>query len=85
MPYTVTLILRDLDYISLMSYDFEGAWNPYTGHNAPLKVRSDQVGNDVYLNVVSLHRLSPLHLLSFKYHRNGLLTTWSSKDVPRIS
>ncbi|ELT96384.1 hypothetical protein CAPTEDRAFT_147492, partial [Capitella teleta] len=49
--YQVEQICQDLDYISLMSYDFEGAWNPYTGHNAPLKVRSDQVGNDVYLNV----------------------------------
>ncbi|ELU14955.1 hypothetical protein CAPTEDRAFT_184847 [Capitella teleta] len=49
--YEIEEICRDLDYISLMSYDLEGAWNDYTGHNSQLKARSDQEEEDVYLNV----------------------------------
>lgn len=42
-----------MDYISLMSYDLEGAWNPYTGHNSQLYSRSEQTDEDLFLNVVS--------------------------------
>jgi chitinase len=49
--YEISKICQDLDYISLMSYDLEGAWNDYTGHNAQLYPRSAQDGDDLFLNV----------------------------------
>ena len=43
---------RSLDYISIMTYDLNGAWNSYTGHNSPLYPRSGQTGGDEFLNMV---------------------------------
>ncbi|XP_055533865.1 acidic mammalian chitinase-like [Wyeomyia smithii] len=34
--YDVPAISQYLDYINLMTYDYNGAWDAYTGHNAPL-------------------------------------------------
>uniref|UniRef100_A0A8W7P2Z7 GH18 domain-containing protein n=1 Tax=Anopheles coluzzii TaxID=1518534 RepID=A0A8W7P2Z7_ANOCL len=34
--YDVSGIARHVDYILLMSYDYNGTWDRYTGHNAPL-------------------------------------------------
>ncbi|NP_001171278.1 chitinase-3-like protein 1 isoform X1 [Canis lupus baileyi] len=34
--YDVAQISRHLDFISLMSYDFHGAWRQTTGHHSPL-------------------------------------------------
>ncbi|XP_055533958.1 acidic mammalian chitinase-like [Wyeomyia smithii] len=34
--YDVPAISQYLDYINLMTYDFNGAWDAFTGHNAPL-------------------------------------------------
>jgi chitinase len=42
--YEIPQISVALDFINLMSYDFNGAWDPHTGHNAPLYGRSSEVG-----------------------------------------
>uniref|UniRef100_A0A182PCY5 GH18 domain-containing protein n=1 Tax=Anopheles epiroticus TaxID=199890 RepID=A0A182PCY5_9DIPT len=34
--YDVAGIARHVDYILLMSYDYNGSWDSHTGHNAPL-------------------------------------------------
>uniref|UniRef100_A0A182RJC1 GH18 domain-containing protein n=1 Tax=Anopheles funestus TaxID=62324 RepID=A0A182RJC1_ANOFN len=42
--YDVAGIARHVDYILLMTYDYNGSWDSYTGHNAPLswgRVESD--------------------------------------------
>ena len=44
---------RYLDYIQLMAYDLNGAWANYTGINAPLYPRHEEVDDQRYLNVVS--------------------------------
>ena len=49
-----TFICSSLDLINLMSYDLHGAWDPYTGHNAPLFGRPGETGQDVFFNVVML-------------------------------
>ncbi|CAG9792356.1 unnamed protein product [Diatraea saccharalis] len=36
LSYDVQSISKHLDYINLMTYDMYGAWDPLTGHNAPL-------------------------------------------------
>ncbi|XP_035779009.1 acidic mammalian chitinase-like [Anopheles albimanus] len=34
--YDINCIARHVDYINLMTYDYNGSWDSYTGHNAPL-------------------------------------------------
>lgn len=34
--YDVAAVGKHVDFISIMSYDFHGKWEPKTGHNAPL-------------------------------------------------
>ncbi|XP_050100084.1 acidic mammalian chitinase-like [Anopheles aquasalis] len=36
--YDIAGIARYVDYINLMTYDYNGSWDSYTGHNAPLYV-----------------------------------------------
>ncbi|MFM2438233.1 MAG: hypothetical protein RLZ55_1052, partial [Actinomycetota bacterium] len=37
-------IAASTDWINLMTYDYNGAWNKYTGHNAPLVRSASDVG-----------------------------------------
>lgn len=41
--YDVPTIVDLVDYISVMSYDYHGAFDNYTGHNAPLYPRADDL------------------------------------------
>lgn len=43
---------RLLDFISVMTYDFHGGWDPCTGHNSALHVGSKDQGNMRYFNCV---------------------------------
>jgi chitinase len=43
--YEIDKISQDLDMVNLMAYDFFGAWDPYTGLNAPLYHRTEQIGD----------------------------------------
>lgn len=49
--YDVPAITRYLDYVSVMAYDFFGAWNSYTGHCSPLGVRQNASEEEKKLNV----------------------------------
>lgn len=44
---------RFLDFINVMTYDFHGAWDPFTGHNSPLYRSSFDQGENIYYNMVS--------------------------------
>nr|XP_037268022.1 chitinase-3-like protein 1 isoform X2 [Rhipicephalus microplus] len=50
--YDVPAITRYLDYVSVMAYDFFGAWNSYTGHCSPLGVRQNASEEEKKLNVI---------------------------------
>ena len=51
--YNVEGIVRNLDVMSIMAYDFHGAWENFTHHNAPLCSYPTDEGKFIYFNVVS--------------------------------
>ncbi|KAK7915798.1 hypothetical protein WMY93_011559 [Mugilogobius chulae] len=48
--YEVAEIAKYLDFISVMTYDFHGAWETVTGHHSPLYKGSQDTGDNVYFN-----------------------------------
>lgn len=48
---------RELDFINVMTYDFHGAWERFTGHNSPLYRGSHDSGDLIYFNTVSRQNL----------------------------
>lgn len=44
--------LRYLDVINVMTYDFHGTWEKFTGHNSPLYRGSQDTGDLIYFNTV---------------------------------
>ncbi|XP_049548011.1 chitotriosidase-1-like [Anopheles darlingi] len=50
--YDINCIARHVDYILLTAYDYNGSWDSYTGHNAPLYVGpSDTTESQQKLNI----------------------------------
>jgi len=50
--YEIPEVCAEMDFINLMAYDFHGGWNDYTGINAPLFGRADEVQpEDVNFNM----------------------------------
>ncbi|KAJ8265112.1 hypothetical protein COCON_G00142110 [Conger conger] len=41
---------RHLDFINVMTYDFHGAWDSFTGHNSPLYGSSVDEGEHIHFN-----------------------------------
>jgi chitinase len=39
--YEIDLVAKELDWVGIMTYDFNGAWDDITGHNAPLRARAE--------------------------------------------
>ncbi|KAI5168918.1 Chitinase-3-Like Protein 1 [Manis pentadactyla] len=48
--YDIAQISRHLDFISLLTYDFHGAWSQTTGHHSPLFRGRDQGSSDRFSN-----------------------------------
>ncbi|CAF3391967.1 unnamed protein product [Rotaria socialis] len=48
--YEIEKITKVLDFINIMTYDFHGSWQNYTGLNAPLYRRYDEYESDPTLN-----------------------------------
>ncbi|KAK9709298.1 Glycosyl hydrolases family 18 [Popillia japonica] len=42
--YDIPQLNKYLDFINVMTYDMHGAWDPVTGHNAPLYPRASETG-----------------------------------------
>ncbi|CAN7939150.1 unnamed protein product, partial [Ixodes hexagonus] len=51
VSYDIPEISRSLDLISIMGYDFFGAWDEYTGHNSPLRARESASEIEKIMNV----------------------------------
>ncbi|XP_053338997.1 acidic mammalian chitinase-like isoform X1 [Clarias gariepinus] len=48
--YEIAKIAKYLDFISVITYDYHGSWESFTGHNSPLYQRSQKTGDEIYLN-----------------------------------
>ncbi|KAE8623449.1 hypothetical protein XENTR_v10005612 [Xenopus tropicalis] len=49
--YEIAEIGKTLDFISVMTYDFHGGWDPVSGHNSPLCKGSKDTGDFQYFNI----------------------------------
>ncbi|XP_072305201.1 acidic mammalian chitinase-like [Eucyclogobius newberryi] len=49
--YEIAQVTKLLDFVNVMSYDFHGAWDPFTGHNSPLFRSSGDHDDNIYYNV----------------------------------
>ncbi|XP_076044184.1 chitinase-3-like protein 1 [Oratosquilla oratoria] len=49
--YDVKGMARNMDFLHIMTYDFHGAWENLTHHNAPLKGYFADEGDMIYFNV----------------------------------
>lgn len=56
-------LIRYLDFINVMTYDFHGNWEGVTGHHSPLYKRAQETGDNVYLNTVSPAEVGPVSLI----------------------
>ncbi|KAF4093719.1 hypothetical protein AMELA_G00005120 [Ameiurus melas] len=48
--YEIAKLANYLDFINVMTYDFHGTWESFTGHNSPLYRGSQDSGDLVYFN-----------------------------------
>ncbi|KAF0035476.1 hypothetical protein F2P81_013234 [Scophthalmus maximus] len=48
--YEIAEIAKELDFINVMTYDFHGTWEQFTGHNSPLFRGSEDFGELIYFN-----------------------------------
>ncbi|XP_069862383.1 acidic mammalian chitinase isoform X2 [Dipodomys merriami] len=51
--YEIPQLSQYLDFIHVMTYDFHGSWESYTGENSPLYKYPTETGSNAYLNVDS--------------------------------
>ncbi|XP_051890544.1 acidic mammalian chitinase-like isoform X2 [Pristis pectinata] len=49
--YDISEISRYLDFMSVMTFDFHGHWEKFTGHNSPLYRGSIDQGKYIYYNI----------------------------------
>jgi len=47
--YDIPSLSRDLDYVSIMTYDYHGQWDKMTGHNAPMYQHAED--DNMFFNV----------------------------------
>lgn len=52
MVIVCACVSRSLDFINVMTYDFHGTWERFTGHNSPLYRGAHDEGELIYFNTV---------------------------------
>uniref|UniRef100_A0A3P9GZC8 chitinase n=1 Tax=Oryzias latipes TaxID=8090 RepID=A0A3P9GZC8_ORYLA len=51
--YEVNKIASHTDFLNVMTYDFHGSWEPFTGHNSPLYGSPVDSGSQIHYNINS--------------------------------
>ncbi|KAF5915741.1 hypothetical protein HPG69_011554 [Diceros bicornis minor] len=87
--YEVDKIAQNLDFISLMAYDFHSSWERTTGHNSPLYKRPGEGGAAAELNVDFavqqwLQKGTPTNKLILGMPTYGRSFTLASSSDPRV-
>ena len=59
--YDVPVLAENLDWIAVMTYDFHGPWEKYTGHVAPLYYHPDDEVD--HFNAVSNKHIAAIYIL----------------------
>ncbi|XP_052071099.1 acidic mammalian chitinase-like [Mytilus californianus] len=59
--YDILTMAQYMDFINIMSYDLHGSWQSTTGHNGPLFPKSNEYGDQKYLNI-NLYKLNNLRI-----------------------
>ncbi|GAB1598637.1 acidic mammalian chitinase-like isoform X1, partial [Argonauta hians] len=83
--YDIPSLSADIDFINLMSYDFNGAWDKKTGHNSPLVRRGDETGEFIYWNLQDAAKYwvnngAPLHKMNVGIPLYGRTFTLSNRN-----
>lgn len=50
--YDIPSISQHVHFVSVMTYNFHGPWDPYTHHHSALYPFTEDTGNNLYLNAV---------------------------------
>ncbi|KAJ8257785.1 hypothetical protein GJAV_G00189660 [Gymnothorax javanicus] len=84
--YEVAEIAKYLDFINVMTYDFNGAWQSFTGHNSPLYRGSQDKGDLIYFNTDYAMRYwrdqgAPVEKLRMGFATYGRTFRLSSQDT----
>ncbi|CAC5371876.1 E3.2.1.14 [Mytilus coruscus] len=53
--YDIPTMAQYMDFINIMSYDLHGSWKSTTGHNSPLFPKSNEYGDQRYLNIIGCY------------------------------
>ncbi|XP_072223953.1 acidic mammalian chitinase-like [Leuresthes tenuis] len=84
--YEIDDVSKYLDFLNVMTYDFHGSWDSFTGHNSPLYASSADVGSYKYYNVDFAMRYwrdkgAPLEKLLVGFPTYGRTFRTSSADT----
>ncbi|KAK7072958.1 Cht9p [Halocaridina rubra] len=88
--YDIDELVKNLDYIHIMAYDYHGKWDSHTGHNAPLYSREDESDEEKSFNVAAtvknyLEAGAPAHKLVLGLGFYGRTFLLSDANNPGIA
>lgn len=72
------IVLRYVDYLLLMAYNYHGSWNDFTGHHSALFPRGDETGQRLLFS----YELKSYDFSTSASFYNTLSTYWIGLAVP---
>uniref|UniRef100_A0A4W5LYV1 GH18 domain-containing protein n=1 Tax=Hucho hucho TaxID=62062 RepID=A0A4W5LYV1_9TELE len=72
--YEIAEIAKSLDFINVMTYDFHGTWEQFTGHNSPLYRGAHDKGDLIFFNTVRKDYTQTDRMFSSVYNDTFVVT-----------